>query len=426
MQQDSLPQTSFNQNDEIDLFELFENIWNQKWLVVCVTAIALILGGAFAFLSTPTYQASAQLQAPLDSTLQELKTLHNFKELDSQQLLQAYLQALDSNEVKASFLKQMPEDLKNDIDTGMSFQAQLKALNQRLSINVPKKDDKSTYSFATPHVTLTTPSSGSAISGLNFYLSNARDYQLDEMKSEHARSKHNEVRRIDDRIELLTASEAMKREARITQLEEKHQLEVKQVQDQLKARKYQYNKMLNDRILRLQEALKIASRLGIKRPSTLAQQGQRNGARVEINADIRSNQDPLYLRGTEFLTAELEQLQTRPEEFIDDSRVRELEAKLVELETNREVELLKARVSDAEFSQEIQALKSQRAEIADEEFPMNLQLAFTNGEVVADPAPIKPKKALILALSIVLGGMLGVMIALVRSAIRNRKAQTAA
>jgi LPS O-antigen subunit length determinant protein (WzzB/FepE family) len=369
MQQDTAPQPQQYANDEIDLFELFENIWNQKWLIVVVTTVAVVLGGAFAFLSTPTYQASAQLQAPLESTLQELKALQNFKNLDAQQLLQAYIKALDSNEVKANFLKQMPENLKNDLDTGMSLQEQLKALEQHLSITVPKKDDQSIYSFATPQIILTTPSSASAISGLNFYLSNASDYQLDKMKNEHARSKQNKVRRIDERIELLTATEAMKREARIAQLEEKHLLEVKQVQDKLKARKYQYNQILNDRILRLQEALKIASRLGIKRPSTLAQQGQRNGARVEINADLRSNQDPLYLRGTEFLTAELEQLQTRPETFIDDGRVRELEAKLVELETNREIELLKARVSDAEFSQEIQILKSQREEIADEEFP---------------------------------------------------------
>jgi chain length determinant protein (polysaccharide antigen chain regulator) len=56
---------------------------------------------------------------------------------------------------------------------------------------------------------------------------------------------------------------------------------------------------------------------------------------------------------------------------------------------------------------------------------MDLQLTFTNGVVVADPDPIKPQKAMILALSVVLGGMLGVVIALVRSAVRNRKPQTA-
>jgi LPS O-antigen subunit length determinant protein (WzzB/FepE family) len=41
-------------------------------------------------------------------------------------------------------------------------------------------------------------------------------------------------------------------------------------------------------------------------------------------------------------------------------------------------------------------------------------------------SPIKPKKSLILALSVVLGGMIGVMFVLIRSAVRNRKAKVEA
>lgn len=43
-------------------------------------------------------------------------------------------------------------------------------------------------------------------------------------------------------------------------------------------------------------------------------------------------------------------------------------------------------------------------------------------QVAVEPtSPIKPKKSLIVALGIVLGGMLGVFAALIRSMIRKRK-----
>jgi len=51
-----------------------------------------------------------------------------------------------------------------------------------------------------------------------------------------------------------------------------------------------------------------------------------------------------------------------------------------------------------------------------------LQPAIVDMEALPPASPIKPKKALILALSIVLGGMVGVLFVLIRSAVRKRKA----
>ena len=48
--------------DEIDLARLWGLLWDQRWLIVGVTAIAVLLGGLYAFLATPIYQADAMLQ----------------------------------------------------------------------------------------------------------------------------------------------------------------------------------------------------------------------------------------------------------------------------------------------------------------------------------------------------------------------------
>lgn len=48
--------------DEIDLLGLLDVLMDAKWLVASVTAAALVLGGSYAFLSRPVYQANTLLQ----------------------------------------------------------------------------------------------------------------------------------------------------------------------------------------------------------------------------------------------------------------------------------------------------------------------------------------------------------------------------
>ena len=44
-------------NDEIDLFEFFETLWDGKWLISAFVAIALLLGGCFLLLKDAVYDS---------------------------------------------------------------------------------------------------------------------------------------------------------------------------------------------------------------------------------------------------------------------------------------------------------------------------------------------------------------------------------
>ncbi|MFD1007263.1 polysaccharide biosynthesis tyrosine autokinase [Oceanisphaera ostreae] len=57
----SRPQQS-DQEDEIDLGRLFGLLMDGKWIIISITAIAMILGVAYALLATPEYKANALLQ----------------------------------------------------------------------------------------------------------------------------------------------------------------------------------------------------------------------------------------------------------------------------------------------------------------------------------------------------------------------------
>lgn len=54
--------------DEIDLFELLQALWVQKWLIAAVTSVFLILAVVYIFISKPVYSVTAVLApAPVNA-----------------------------------------------------------------------------------------------------------------------------------------------------------------------------------------------------------------------------------------------------------------------------------------------------------------------------------------------------------------------
>ena len=57
-----LPLPDEGDDDEINLLELLDVVLDSRWLIASVTALALLLGGSYAFLSTPIYEANTLIQ----------------------------------------------------------------------------------------------------------------------------------------------------------------------------------------------------------------------------------------------------------------------------------------------------------------------------------------------------------------------------
>jgi len=49
-------------NDEINLLDLLDVVLDSRWLIAAVTLASLLIGGAYAFLSTPIYEANTLIQ----------------------------------------------------------------------------------------------------------------------------------------------------------------------------------------------------------------------------------------------------------------------------------------------------------------------------------------------------------------------------
>lgn len=85
------------------------------------------------------------------------------------------------------------------------------------------------------------------------------------------------------------------------------------------------------------------------------------------------------------------------------------------LDVNREVEVLNSRKDEDIFLQGVEPLWAEEARLRGLSIDMSaLKLVTVDRQAQEPLGPIKPKKALIIALSLMAGLMLGVLVALIR------------
>lgn len=140
-----------------------------------------------------------------------------------------------------------------------------------------------------------------------------------------------------------------------------------------------------DRIAILKEALVVANAVGLSSPQVTA---GRTSSNEELSEFIDGSLT--YMRGAKAIEAEMKVLETRES---DDPFILELRSSQEQLSFLKTIDVQ----------------------------PKNVSVFTLDSAADVPETPIKPKKALIVALGLVLGGMLGVFIALVRVMIRRNK-----
>ena len=205
-----------------------------------------------------------------------------------------------------------------------------------------------------------------------------------------------------------------------------------------------------DQIAQLSAMLSIAEDLGIVDPFDKGKYNRQDdqndflSLQPMVVTEVNTFTPPLYLRGSKALTAEIAVLKTRK---VDDpfiGKLRGLQEKLDQLENDTTIEALKSRQSDDPYISELPELKKKltllkennkvkilHARKSDDPFLTGLRemqgqyerlesldlegVNFSTGIVdeIATPPEfaIKPKRRLVMALSVVLGLCIGVMAA---------------
>lgn len=407
-------------NDEIDLALLIQRLWQQRWLI---SGVALLIGLAatvYAVLSTPYYQAQSILKPASLQGFDELN-LTGFYEVDRNEVLRRAGVSLESYSTRYAFYQANPQLFRALERSGESMEQAFERLNESAFSVLrpdPKKVDSLSRYVGLRFIYPQGIDGPAVVNGLIAYvIAQERVWITDEINTLVANRK-NALRR---KISAARVGYETAKQSKIAQLLETDNIARADLHDDLSGRRQQLKLQRENRITQLTEAIMIAGQLGISKPTAPTVQGdaveQAQGNLIWMN--VNNQQVPLYFLGTEALSAERQALMSRDSDDFTDARIGEIESQLSKLERNRQVEALHKRDNDdlflnalAKWEEEISLLEALAPEVPQ-------QLVAVDQPAVPPLSPIKPRKVLIVAGGLVVGIMLGVFVALIRSVLRQ-------
>jgi LPS O-antigen subunit length determinant protein (WzzB/FepE family) len=407
-------------NDEIDLRELIRSLWDQRWIIVGITAFVTLIAVLYAFLATPYYRVQSILRPVEVGVLDSLNATEVY-ELKPLEALARVSGGLSSYGNRLEFF-QGNEDLFADLARQeLTAEQAFENFNSEAFAMLypdPKKNQGEFVGLA-----LTYPASMDGVSVVNEFVAFVLQRERERVASDLGVVIANRKANIEQRIEAARASYQAGKEAEIAALLEKAALKKAELEDELRALRTELKIRRENRLSVLDEAIRIARSLGIRKPTTptaMADAGQ--GVRTEIT----SREIPLYFLGVDALEAERDVLRARTSDDFMEPRIGEIQKELDMLRHNRQVEVLQQRQDEDLYLSELAKLREEAARLEGIEFDAStLQLARIDQPAQKPLKRLKPKRALILALGVVLGGMLGVFVALMRNLMQPRRVRPA-
>ena len=377
-------------DDEIDLFEFFETLWDGKWRIIATTFVAALVGVAFSLVQPNSYQVSTSIQTGDQSVFLKYTSINallkkegllfdgetnpNGYRIDSDSIFEQFVvefndyeemvDALSSSEYVQEAIKNLDEIDKQGVLIAFAKSFELKAPTKNVEnwhLSFEWHDDLEGRQLLKDAILKTLVNIRNAAKENIDVLATA----VDTRNSRELESLHNEMSLIENK--------QMGRDKK--------------------------------RIQYLIEQSAIAKELGIERnkldPNGLTQSSE-NGISLSFNSiDV-----PYYLRGYKAIDKEIELIRNRTQEqmLLSADNYLELKEKVVSLEND----LASSQLRDA----------SKTIEIDNPNDWVEFDMALADSKS-------QRKSKLYVALSIVSGGMIGVLFVLVSNAVRKRRERLA-
>ena len=356
-------------NDEIDLLELFQTVWDGKWKVVGFALISVLSVIGFQFTQPPpSFMATTELK-PITSVEAERYTASNavgFFKVTPSLLLDLYIEQLEERVLFEEAIRKFSlfdaskyEDEKAFNDAVIELAASIEILPPS---NVDGKDKKAdirrywqlVFQFnddekwkeALRFVDDSVSSSVRNILSKRFETSISIAQKKQEFELEDIRTRIINVKSDFDKemkefelkqsfkfedIETLMQNAKSDFDIDMMEFEQNHKFQLEDITTQIENALNDYDRKTADRLAFLREQAAIARKLGVSKNTIEAQMfNAQNGVVANVKTDT-----PFYLRGYEAIEKEIELIELREEKNAFVSGLFELEKKKRELEQDK-------------------------------------------------------------------------------------------
>ncbi|WP_447802205.1 LPS O-antigen chain length determinant protein WzzB [Pseudomonas serbica] len=334
-------------NDEVDLIEIIQGLWLQKWLILTIVALFTLVGGVYAFLSQPVYEAKAFILPPTQKDIADLNYGRtNESELTPYSVKYVYdvfLRNLQAESLRRNFFREYYLPSLTEAERAGSRDGLYQRFSGDLSIRLADKISPDRFLLV-----MQSNDPAKAEEWAKAYVEKARLLAVREMVENVNREAEVRARNLARQISTLRENGEQVREDLVTQL---------------------------------REALRIAEAVGLEKPPIIS--GNLSG---EVSANMSG--ELTYIRGSKAIQAEIKNIEERK---LDDPFIKNLRA----------LQMKYSFYKDLSVS------------------PDDVAVFRIDGPIDAPDKPVKPKKALVLVVAVLLGGVIGIFVALFRTLYRR-------
>ena len=336
-------------SNEVDLRALMGALWRQRTVIIGAVIVVTIIAAAYAFLSKPIYEAKVFLVPPTQNDIANYnygRTPDNkLSPFAVKDVYGVFLQNLQAESLRRDFFYKVYLPTLTESERKKSQEKLYSDFSKVLVVSIAGKDNPDRYS-----VVAKDESPEQAVKLIGEYIGRANTLTKKEI-----------IKNISSEADVLARN----------------------LQQQIVSIREIGLKSREDSITKLREALIVAEAIGLEKPPITSE----NPA-IKIAGSLV--EQPIYMRGTKALKAEIENLETRK--------------------------------SDDPFINELRVLQTKSSFYTDLESNIkNVEVFRMDGQVELPDSPVQPKKTIILVLGVLLGLISGVVIALFRIFINNGK-----
>jgi len=414
------------QDDEIDLFELFSSLAQQwRWLVG-ITVIGVLLSIAIALLIPKQYKVSTQVAVPSTADVAAV-IMRGYGEQTTNSLFVEYYQNLNSAVELHQFIKvggwleKLYPEKANDVSEAEMFSS----LSDNLSITVlapiKEKGEANDPAPSLLGITLWSKDEQVAANFLNDYVTKANSRVLEKLRLNGQLSRDFEVEKIHSEIALLRNDTKKVRLLAIQKQERGNEEKIKELLQAIDLLTDKFDLDTQSELLALKEALYLAQVMKVKTPKTIESFAKSNLTRTDINITTKSRED-LFLMGSDYLEGRIKIIESRQKKAPYIKEISVFKKQIEEAKNDIKLATLKARKNDDPYIAELPALLGEMDKLKILTFDFSdVKLYRLDKEALIDRKAEKPKRALIVAVGSVLAFFIAVFVTLVIGGFKRRK-----